>query len=152
MAEKHRFRSTVEQARGAGATVALVPAEVIPGLGGLKQKRAFGSVNGVDFMTATFPYKGTLYIGVPKAARVAAGLVVGDQADFEVMLDESPRKVELAPELKMAFDAEPELAERFEGLSFSRQRLLGDPVREAKRPETRAARVEKALAALRDLK
>ena len=72
MAAKVRFKSTIEQARGAGATVALVPAEVIQALGGLKQKRAFGWLNGIDFMTATFPFKGTLYVGVPKAARVAA--------------------------------------------------------------------------------
>ena len=151
MAEKHRFKSTIEQARGAGATVALVAMEVIPGLGGLKQKRAFGWVNGVEFMTVTFPYKGTLYIGVPKAARVAAGLVVGDQADFEVILDERPRKVELAPELQAAFESHPELGKRYEGLAFSRQRELADPVRAAKRPETRAARVEKALTRLREL-
>ena len=150
MAEKHRFRSTIEQARGPGATVALVPADVVPALGGLKQKRAFGWVNGVEFMTATFPYRGTLYIGVPKAARVAAGIVVSDKADFEVMLDESPRKVELAPELVAAFKTHPELAKRFEALAFSRKRELADPVREAKRPETRAARVEKALTRLRE--
>ncbi|MEX2546901.1 MAG: DUF1905 domain-containing protein [Chloroflexota bacterium] len=83
MAEKVRFRSTIEQARGAGATVALVPAEVIPALGGLKQKRAFGWLNRVDFMTATFPFKGTLYVGVPKAARVAAGAVLGDDIELE---------------------------------------------------------------------
>jgi hypothetical protein len=137
VAEKHRFRSIIEQARGPGATVALVPADVVPDLGGLKQKRTFGWVNGIEFMTATFPYRGTLYVGVPKAARVAAGLVVGDEAEFELMLDETPRKVVLAPELKAAFKAEPELAKRFEGLSFSRQRELADPVSEAKRPETR---------------
>jgi len=74
MAEKHRFKSTIEPARGPGATVALVPADVVPALGGLKQKRAFGWVNGIDFMTATFPYKGTLYVGVPKAARWQPGL------------------------------------------------------------------------------
>jgi bacteriocin resistance YdeI/OmpD-like protein/uncharacterized protein DUF1905 len=149
MAEWHRFKSVVEQARGAGATVALVPAELIPGLGGLKQKRAFGKINGVDFMTATFPYKGTLYVGVPKAARVAAGLVVGDEADLEVMIDESPRVVELHPELKAALDAEPALRERFESLSHSRKRLLAEPVSGAKKPETRAARIAKALEQLR---
>ncbi len=151
MAEKVRFKATIEQARGAGATVALVPAEVIPALGGLKQKRAFGWLNGVDFMTATFPFKGTLYMGVPKAARVAAGAVLGDAVELELMLDENPRKVELAEELKAAFKAEPELAKRFQGLAFSRQRELADPVREAKRTETRAARVDKALARLREL-
>jgi hypothetical protein len=152
MADKQRFRSTIEQARGPGAAVALVPAKCIPALGGLKQKRVFGRLNGVEFMTATFPYKGTgLYVGVPKAARVTAGLVVGDEAQFEVWLDETPRKVILAPELKAAFKAEPELAKRFEKLSFSRQRLLAEPVSEAKRPETRAARLEKAVAHLREM-
>ncbi len=151
MAEKHGFRSIIEQARGPGATVALVPAEVVPALGGLKQKRFFGWVNGVEFMTATFPYKGELYVGVPKAARVAAGLVVGDEAKFEMMLEETPRQVQLAPELQAALEAEPQLAARFEKLSFSRQRELADPVSEAKRPETRAARVDKALTRLREL-
>jgi hypothetical protein len=152
VAEKVRFKSVIEQARGPGATVALVPAENVAAVGGIKQRRAFGWVNGIDFMTATFPYRGALYVGVPKAARVAAGVVVGDEVQLELMLDETPRKVEIAPELKAAFKAEPELARRFKGLAFSRQRELADPVREAKRPETRAARVEKALARLRELR
>ena len=67
------------------------------------------------------------------------------------MLDETPRTVELAPELKAALDAEPELAARYDNLAMSRKRELADPVREAKKPETRAARVEKALARLREL-
>jgi bacteriocin resistance YdeI/OmpD-like protein/uncharacterized protein DUF1905 len=149
VSEKRRFKSIIEQARGPGATVALVPADIIPSLGGLKQKRAFGWVNGVEFMTATFPYKGTLYVGVPKAARVAAGLVVGDEAVFEVMLDETPRKVAVPDELEQAFKSEPALKKRFEALSFSRQRLIADPISEARKPETRAARLEKGIASLR---
>ncbi len=83
--------------------------EHVPALGGMKQKRAFGWINGVEFMTATFPYKGEgLWVGVPKAARVAAGLVVGDKCTMELMLDESPRTVEVPPELAAAFAAEPE--------------------------------------------
>ena len=152
MAEKVRFRTKIEPARGPGATVALVPSEHVPALGGMKQKRAFGWVNGIEFMTSTFPYKGEgLWVGVPKAARVAAGLNVGDEAQMELMLDETPRTVELARELKAALDADPELAARYEKLAPSRKRELADPVREAKKPETRAARVEKALARLRDL-
>ena len=146
------FQTVIEQARGPGAAVALVPPEVVPALGGLKQKRVFGWLNGIEFMTATFPYGGTgLYVGVPKAARVAAGVDVGDTVVLEVLLDETPRTVELAPELAAAFAAEPPLAARFEKLSFSRKRELADPVREAKKAETRAARVEKALARLREM-
>ena len=67
------------------------------------------------------------------------------------MLDETPRTVAVPYELAAAFKAEPELAERFEKLSFSRKRELADPISEAKKPETRAARLEKALAKLRNL-
>ncbi len=70
-------------------------------------------------------------MGVPKAARVAAGLVVGDEAEIALMLDESPRKVELAPELRAAFKSAPDLKKRFDALSFSRQRELADPAAEA---------------------
>jgi hypothetical protein len=118
----------------------------------MKQKRAFGWVNGVEFMTATFPYKGEgLWVGVPKAARVAAGLSVGDEAELELMLDETPRVVELPAELKAALAAEPDLMARYEKLANSRKRELADPIREAKKPETRAARLDKALARLRAL-
>ena len=152
MAEKVRFETVIEQARGPGATVALIPMEHVPALGGMKQKRAFGWVNGVEFMTATFPYKGEgLWVGVPKAARVAAGLVVGDRCSMELMLDEAPRTVAVPDELAAAFETEPHLSTRFEKLSFSRKRELADPISEAKKPETRAARLDKALTRLREL-
>jgi hypothetical protein len=152
MAEKVKFETVIEPARGPGATVALIPMEHVPALGGMKQKRAFGWVNGVEFMTSTFPYKGEgLWVGVPKATRVAAGLVVGDRCTMELMLDETPRLVEVPPELAAAFEADPELRAGFDKLSFSRKRELADPISEAKKPETRAARLDKALARLREL-
>jgi hypothetical protein len=152
MAEKQTFKTTIEQARGPGAAVALVPPEFVEALGGLKQRRAYGWLNGNEFMTATFPYKGTrLYVGVPKAARVAAGVDYGDEVELEIMLDEAPRTVQVPPELATALAAEPQLAARFEKLSFSRKRELAEPISEAKKPETRAARLDKALARLREL-
>ena len=147
---KHRFRSVLEQARGPGATVARIPDEHVEGLGGFHQKRALGTVNGVEFRTSTFPYRGEgLWVGVPKATREAAGAVLGDEVEIELELDESPRVVVLPPELEAAFDAEPALRDAFEALSWSRKRLIFEPLAEAKKPETRAARLEKALADLR---
>jgi hypothetical protein len=152
MAEKHRFRTVVEQARGPGAAVALVPPDVASALGGLKQMRALGSLNGVPFRTSTYPWQGqSLYVGLPKATRAAAGVALGDEVELELERDDSPRVLELAPELEAALAAEPQLRGRFDSLSFSRRRELADPVAEARRPETRAARVEKALSRLREV-
>jgi len=147
---KHRFRTVIEPARGPGATVARVPDQYVAGLGGFKQKRAKGTVNGVPFTTATFPYKGEgLWIGVPKATRIAASANVGDEVEIEIELDDSPREIVLPAELEAAFAADPELRRTFDALSWSRKRLIFEPLAEAKKPETRRARLEKAVADLR---
>ncbi len=150
MAEEHRFRSVVEAARGGGA-VALIPPEVTAELGGLKQMRVTGTINGTPFRSSTMPYHGAFYLGLHKATREAAGVNVGDEVELTLVRDDSPRVLELAPELEAALAKEPQLRTRFDGLSFSRRRELADPIAEAKKPETRAARLETALARLREL-
>lgn len=152
MGEKHRFRGVIEAARGPGAAVILVAPEVATALGGLKQMRVVGSLNGIAFKSSTYPWKGTgLYLGLHKATRQQAGVSVGDEVEIEVARDDRPRVLELAPELEQALEARPGLRARFDALSFSRRRELADPVSDAVRPETRSARVEKALDRLREL-
>ena len=147
-----RFSATLEEARAGGAVV-LVPPEVASALGGLKQMRVFGALNGVDFRSSTMPYAGRgLFMGVHKATRQAAGVEIGDVVEIEITRDDSPRTLELAPELEAAFAAEPELRARFDALSFSRRRDLAAPIAEAKRPQTRASRFEAALSRLRALR
>lgn len=150
MGETHRFRAVVEGARGGGA-VALIPEDVTTQLGGLKQMRVIGSLNGVPMKTSTMPYRGAFYVGVHKATREAAGVSIGDEVEIELARDDSPRVLELPPELEEAFDAEPALRSRFDALSFSRRRELAESVAQAKKTETRQARLEKALDRLRDL-
>jgi len=150
MAGRFRFKSKIEAARGGGA-VAEIPAELVGPLGGLKQMRMIGSLNGVPMRTSTMPYRGAFYVGLHKAVREEAGVEVGDEVEIELTRDDSPRVLELAPELEATLAADPELRARFDALSFSRRRELADPIREAVKPETRAARLEKALAALRAL-
>jgi hypothetical protein len=152
MGQKHRFRGVIEAARGPGAAVILVAPEVATALGGLKQMRVVGRLNGIPFKSNTYPWKGIgLYLGLHKATRQQAGVAVGDEVEIEVARDDRPRVLELAPELEQALDAEPGLRARFDALSFSRRRALADPVSDAVRPETRSARVEKAVARLREL-
>lgn len=145
---RHQFTATIEAARGGGA-VALIPPDVTAALGGLKQMRVTGTLNGTAFRSSTMPYQGAFYIGVHKATREAAGVNMGDEVEIALMRDDSPRVLELPPELEAAFASEPDLGKRFDELSFSRRRDLAGPISDAKKPETRAARLQKALAALR---
>ena len=151
MPDTHRFTAVLEHARGGGAVV-LVPPDVATALGGLKQMRVFVKINEVDFKSSTYPYGGMgLFLGVHKAIREEAGVAFGETATFEVTRDDSPRVLELDPEFEAALNAEPALKARFDALAFTRRRELADPIREAKKPETRQTRLDKALAHLREL-
>ena len=143
-----RFRTVIEAATGGGAA-AKIPPDVEAALGGRKQMRVIGTLNGHPIRTSTMPYRGAFYVGLHKAPREAAGVGIGDEVELELTRDDSPRVLEVPPELEAAFGAEPALRQRFDALSFSRRRDLAAPITEAKKPETRAARLDKALAALR---
>ena len=149
MTEEHRFRTTIEPATGGGAA-AQVPPDVRDALGGNRQMRVTGTLNGTPFRSSTMPYRGAFYVGLHKALRDEAGVSIGEEVELTLVRDDTPRTLELAPELEAALAAEPKLRERFDGLSFSRRRELAEPIAEAKKPETRAARLEKALERLRE--
>jgi hypothetical protein len=149
MADSVRFRTTLEPARGGGA-VARIPEDQVAPLGGRKQMRVLGTVNGVAFKSSTMPYRGAFYLGVHKATREAAGIGFGEPIEIELTRDTSPRELALPEELEAALKAEPELGERFASLSFTRRREMAERIGDAKRPETRAHRLEDVLRRLRE--
>jgi hypothetical protein len=150
VAAKNRFRTRIEAARG-GGSVAPIPSDIATALGGVRQMRVTGTINKQPFESSTMPYNGVLYLGVHKATRQAAGVEIGDEVEVTITRDDRPRTLVLAPEFEAALAAHPRLRARFDKLSFTRRRELADPVATAKKPETRNARVERALEALRQL-
>ena len=145
----HRFKAVLHEARGGGAGV-MIPLEIATALGGRKQFRVIGTFNGVPLRSSTFPYEGEgLWLGVHKATREKSGAAFGDEVELEISRDDAPRVVELPRELEAAFAVEPVLRDRFEALSFTRRREMAGSIAEAKKPATRAARLERGLAALR---
>ena len=69
----HRFRTVIEAATGGGAA-AQIPPDVTVALGGLKQMRVAGTLNGHPIRTSTMPYRGAFYVGCtrPPARRPGA--------------------------------------------------------------------------------
>jgi hypothetical protein len=65
-----------------GLAVIDIPAELVAGLGGRKQMRMAGSLNGVAFTGSTMLVAGGGFcVGVSRAALKAAGLAEGDEVD-----------------------------------------------------------------------
>ena len=71
--------------RQSGLAVVDVPAEQVDALGGLKQQRVRGTIAGADFTSSVMPAGGgRLALSVSKAMLKAAGVAVGEVADFEI--------------------------------------------------------------------
>jgi hypothetical protein len=71
--------------RAAGLAVVDVPGDVAAALGGLKQMRVQGTLNGAEFSSNTMPAGGgILAMSVSRKLLDAAGLRVGDEADVEI--------------------------------------------------------------------
>jgi uncharacterized protein YdeI (YjbR/CyaY-like superfamily) len=82
--------------------------------------------------------------------RTASGLRAGDAVEVELELDTAPREIEVPEDLAAALEADPVAKAFFDGLSNSNKRVHTLSVEGTKTPETRARRVEKAIALLRE--
>lgn len=89
-------------------------------------------------------------IGLNKAVRQAIGKQGGDTVHVAIERDEEPRTIELPGFLQAELGRNPEAAEFFEQLSYSNKRKYNDWLTSAKREDTRANRLERTIAMLRD--
>jgi hypothetical protein len=96
------------------------------------------------------PMGGDYWIGVSAEHRAGAGVAAGQLLDVEVEVDDAPREVEVPEDLATALQGDAKARAFFEGLSYTNQNSYVQWVTSAKKPETRADRVAKSVAALRD--
>jgi len=83
-----KFRATIRYWRpeqASGLAVADIPSEHIAALGGLKQQRVRGAINGAEYVSNVMPAgSGRLTLSVSQKMMRAGGVTVGDTADFEI--------------------------------------------------------------------
>jgi hypothetical protein len=83
-----KFQATIRYwrpERGGGLAVADIPSEHIAPLGGLKQMRVRGTINGAGYESNVMPAgSGRLALSVSQKMLAAGGVRVGDEAEFEI--------------------------------------------------------------------
>jgi hypothetical protein len=142
-----RFESTVELG-GKTATGIPVPDEVVAGLGGSKRPPVTISLNGHTYRTTAVRMGGRFLVPLSAEHREAAGVAAGDPVTVDIELDSAPREVALPADLEAAMDDAARTA--YDALSYTHRKEWVRWVEEAKKPETRATRVEKTVAGLRE--
>jgi len=119
-----------------------VPTEVVEALGGKGRIPVTATFDGVPYRGSIVRMGGGAVLGVQKAIMTEAGVRVGDSFTVVVRNDEAPREVEVPVDLAEALARNGAARAAFEGLSFSHKREYVRSITEAKRPQTRARRIE----------
>ena len=146
-----KFRALIE---GAGKTAAgiEVPAEVVTSLGSTKRPAVRVTINGHTYRSTVAVLGGRFMMGVSAEVRAAAGVAAGEHVDVALELDTMPREVAVPPALTKELAGDAAARQQFEALSYSKKRLLVDPIANAKTDETRQRNLVKAMTQLRDAK
>lgn len=143
------FKATLESA-GKQAAGMEVPAEVMDGLGGGRRPKIQITVNGHTWRTSVGIVDGRSMIGVPLDQRTAARVAPGEVLDVDVELDTEVREVVLPDDFATALALFPAARAFLDSRNYSERRWFVLGIEDAKTPETRARRIEKAVERLRE--
>jgi hypothetical protein len=147
---ERKFEARLHRPEGTGTwTYFDIPFNVLAVFGSKGQVRVRGSLNGHAFRGLAMPHgDGTHYVVVNKASRDAIGVSAGGRVKVRLTADLAPRRVEIPLALQRAFRGDKAAKQVFERLPYSHQKEYVDWILAAKKEETRAGRVEKALSML----
>jgi antitoxin component of MazEF toxin-antitoxin module len=136
------FRTVLQGTEGSTATFVLVPATVMRAFGGRVRVPIVANINGIEHRTTICNMGTGPAIGIPAAMRSRANVSRGDRITVAISADKKERTVEVPRDLARALSA----AERrvFDGLAYTHRKEYVAWIEGAKRPETRARRIEQA--------
>jgi len=143
LGEVYRFSAPIERS-GSGAYVT-VPFDAEAAFG-KKRVPIRATIDGVPYVGSLVRMGGGSHVlGVLKEIRVALDKDQGDVVDVVLEEDTAPRVVDMPGDLAAALESAPEAARFFDELAYSHQREYVRWILDAKRDETRAARVARTL-------
>jgi bifunctional DNA-binding transcriptional regulator/antitoxin component of YhaV-PrlF toxin-antitoxin module len=132
---------------GRGAHV-VVPAPVIDALGGGGRIPVQARFDAVEYQGSVVSMGGKMVIGVPKAIREQMGKGNGDAVEVVLDRDVAERTVDVPDDLAKALKAAG-VTKQWDALAYTYRKEHVRSITEAKKPETRTSRIQKAVDALK---
>src|SRR5215475_10430140 len=103
------------------------------------------TLNGYTYRSTIASMGGEVCIPLRKSNREAAGLEGGETIDVRIELDTDHRETKPPADFIKALKASPTAWDRWQELSYTHQREHVEAIEGAKKPETRARRIESAV-------
>ena len=143
MGEKQTFETVLIKHGKMEATGIEIPFDV-EAVFGAKRVPVKAVINGAEYRGSIVRMGGKYLLGIPRAFRDEAGIAAGDNIVVTVERDADERIV-LVPDDFAEVLVNRGLRDAFDGLSYSHRKEHVRAIEEAKAPETRARRIEKAV-------
>ena len=144
-----KFRATIKLG-GKTATGIPVPEKVMNALGPSKRPAVAVTVGGHTYRTTVGSMGGEFLVPLSAENRERAGVAAGDTVNVEIVLDTAPREAEVPADFAKALGKDAKAKQRFEQLAPSHKREWVRSIEDARKPETRLRRIEKAMNSLRE--
>ena len=144
---KLQFKATLQAAgpKGAWTFLQLTP-EQSASLGQRGRVPVVGTLNGFPIRTSVAPVgDATHAMIINKEMQAGAHVKAGDEVKVSLEIDTAPRTVETPTDLKKALARDPQAKAFFKELSYTHRKDYVTWITSAKRPETRARRVEETV-------
>lgn len=143
------FRTKVLTA-GKTATGIQIPDEVIAKLGAGRKPAVRITINGFTYRSTVAVMNGRFMVGINADNREKAKVAGGDIIDVGIALDTEVREVAVPDDFREVLERELDLKRAFDGLSYTKRRVIAEAIAGAKTAETRERRIEKAVRDLKD--
>lgn len=140
-----KFTVTLRKAEDMDAMGIVVPEKVVAGFGQGKRPKVTVTLNGYTYRSTVAVMGGQYMLPLAKVHREAAGVKDGAKVDVTLELDTAPREVDVPQDLAAALK-KAGLRATFDKLAYTHRKEHVRSVEEAKAPETRLRRIEKAVA------
>ena len=137
------FKTRLEKAEGMEATGIIVPFDPKE-VWGKTRVPVKATVNGYEYRTTIAKMGGRFLMPFAKEHRDAAGIGAGDAIEVTLVEDTAERTVDVPADLAKAL-GHAGLRAAFDRLSYTHRKEHVRAIEEAKKPETRARRIEKCI-------
>jgi hypothetical protein len=143
-----RFRTELFKADDSTATAIEVPFDVQKVFGTRARVPVRGTINGAAYRSSIMPMGGKHMMVVNRQLRESAKANAGDIVSVVMERDNEPRTVEVPTDFARALKGDKAAQAAWDKLSYTHRKEFVQAIEGAKRPETRARRIEKFLVEL----
>jgi hypothetical protein len=143
--KKLKFKVKLDGAEGTEAAALTPPFDILEVFQTRGRVPVRGTINGFPFRSSLMPMGGRHRMVVNKTIRDGARVKAGDTVSVQMERDEAERVVEAPLPLAKALAKSKAAQANWAKLSYTHQKEIARSIREAKKEETRARRLEKAI-------